>query len=102
MAGATSVGEPFRDDLRGAPAGAGDARRLLPAGILAVPTRLSPWRSLAAIGTTAGLLSLAIGAALLNFTSWVAVPAVALFGTAGADRAFWTRSRVGLAAPSAP
>ena len=79
---ATPPGEQFRDDLRGTPAGAGarDVRRLLPPEILAELTRLSPWRSLAAIGSTAGLLALAIGAALLHFTWWVVLPALVLIG----------------------
>jgi len=77
---AGSPGDQFRDDLRGVPAGARDARRLLPPEVLAELTRLSPWRSLAAIGLTAGLLALAIGGALAHFTWWVVIPAVVLIG----------------------
>ena len=73
-------GDQFRDDLRGTPAGARDARRLLPPELLAELTRLSPWRSLAAIGLTASLLALAIGGALTHFTWWVVIPAVVLIG----------------------
>ncbi len=73
-------GDQFRDDLRGTPAGARDARRLLPPEVLAELTRLSPWHSLAAIGLTASLLALAIGGALTHFTWWVVIPAVVLIG----------------------
>jgi fatty acid desaturase len=76
----SNPGDQFRDDLRGTPAGARDARRLLPPEVLAELTRLSPWRSLAAVGLTAGLLTLAIGGALAHFTWWVVIPAVVLIG----------------------
>jgi fatty acid desaturase len=72
------AGEEFRDDLRGT--AAANARKLLPADLLAELTRMSAWRSALAVAQTLGVIALAIGLAWTSFTAWVVVPAVLLIG----------------------
>ena len=76
-------GEEFRDDLRGTsavPADAARVRKVLPAEVLASLTRLSPWRSTLAVGTTLVTIAVLLGVAWTNFTWWVVIPAVVLIG----------------------
>jgi len=78
-------GEEFRDDLRGtsavpAYADAARVRKVLPAEVLAGLTRLSPWRSTLAVGTTLVTIAVLLGVAWTNFTWWVVIPAVVLIG----------------------
>lgn len=75
-------GEEFREDLRGAAsiAGAAQARRVIPKERLAELTKLSPWRSSAAVALTFATLAVALGLAWTQFTWWLVVPAVVLIG----------------------
>jgi fatty acid desaturase len=75
-------GEDFREDLRGAVpiADAAQARRVIPKERLAELTKLSPWRSSAAVVLTFATLAVALGLAWTQFTWWLVVPAVVLIG----------------------
>ncbi len=80
-----ALGEEFRDDLRGtsavpAYADAARVRKVLPPEVLAELTRLSPWRSTLAVGTTLVTIAVLLGVAWTNFTWWVVIPAVVLIG----------------------
>ena len=87
MAGVLETrGEDFRDDLRplARVAGSGNAaaRRLLTADELAPLTRLSGWRSLAAVLQTAGLIALAVAFGLWAWPSPGVVLTVIVIGVA--------------------
>jgi fatty acid desaturase len=76
-------GEEFRDDLRGTTADRASAqrvRRLLPPERLAELTRLSAWRSSAAIAQTLGIVAVTLAIGWTHFTWWLVVPAVVLIG----------------------
>ena len=55
MTAVARAGEEFREDLRAPAARTAEARRLLTAAELAPLTRLSTWRSLAALAPSAWL-----------------------------------------------
>lgn len=75
-------GEEFRDDLRSPGAGNAQARRILSAQELAPLTRLSAWRSLAALTQTLGLIALGMAWAAWTWPSFWVLPALVLMGVA--------------------
>lgn len=76
------AGEEFREDHRAPGARNAQARRLLTPAELAPLTRLSAWRSLAAIGRTFGLIAGAIAFAWATWPSAWIVPAIVVIGIA--------------------
>lgn len=75
-------GEEFREDLRAPGARNAEARRLLTATELAPLTRLSTWRSLAALAQTLGLVGGAVALGWLTWPSGWIVPAIVVIGIA--------------------
>ena len=82
MAAVHRAGEEFREDLRAPGARNAQARRLLTPGELEPLTRLSAWRSLAAIGQTFALIGAALALALATWPSAWVVVSVAVIGIA--------------------
>lgn len=76
----TRRGEEFCNDLRGTAVDRTDVRKVIPADVLAQLTRLSPWRSTLAIGTTLAIIAVTLGFAWTHFEAWIVVPAIVLIG----------------------
>lgn len=79
MAAVAGAGEEFREDLRAPGSRNAQARRLLTAAELEPLTRLSAWRSLAAMAQTFALIAGAVALALATWPSaWVGLSVVAI------------------------
>jgi fatty acid desaturase len=79
MSAVARAGEEFREDLRAPGALNAEARRLLTPAELEPLTRLSAWRSVAAIAQTFGLIAAAVALALVTWPgAWVLASIVAI------------------------
>jgi fatty acid desaturase len=82
MGAVARAGEEFREDLRAPGARNAQARRLLTPEELAPLTRLSTWRSLAAIAQTFGLIGVAAALAVFTWPSGWIVASILVIGIA--------------------
>jgi fatty acid desaturase len=82
MTAVARAGEEFREDLRAPGARTAEARRLLTGAELAALTRLSTWRSLAAIAQTFALIAGAIAFAWATWPSAWILLSIAVIGVA--------------------